>query len=64
MYYLVYREPDSHLYRWTLYDENGRKMAQSVEKHYNRRDCLAAIERVKQSGSVPVREAAAEEAAA
>ena len=64
MHYLVYREPNSHLYRWILFDENGRKMAQSVEKHYNRKDCLAAIDRIKQSGPVPVREAAAKEEAA
>lgn len=56
MHYVIYREGDSFLYRWTLYGEDGRKIAESVEKHYNRADCLAAIDRVKNSGAAPVRE--------
>ena len=56
MYYVIYREAGSHLWRWTLYGEDDRKIAASVEKHYNKADCLAAIERVKSSGGVEVRE--------
>jgi uncharacterized protein YegP (UPF0339 family) len=56
MYYVIYREADSHLWRWTLYGEKDRMIAQSVEKHYNRADCLAAIDSVKNSGSAEVRE--------
>lgn len=56
MYYLFYREESSNLWRWTLYGEDGRKMAESVEKHYNKADCLAAIEKVKRSADAPVRE--------
>ena len=55
-YYLIYREPNSNLWRWTLYNPLGRMAAQSVEKYYNRQDCLAAIDAVKASGSAPVRE--------
>jgi uncharacterized protein YegP (UPF0339 family) len=55
-HYLVYREPSSNLWRWTLYNELGRMAAQSVEKYYNKADCLAAINAVKSSGSAPVRE--------
>jgi uncharacterized protein YegP (UPF0339 family) len=55
-YYLIYREPNSNLWRWTLYNPLGRMAAQSVEKYYNRQDCVAAIDAVKASGSAPVRE--------
>ena len=49
-------EPTSNLRRWTLYNPLGRVTAQSVEKYYNKEDCLAAIDAVKSSGSAPVRE--------
>lgn len=55
-YYLVYREASSNLWRWTLYNPLGRMAAQSVEKYYNKGDCLAAIDAVKASGAAPVRE--------
>ena len=55
-HYLIYREQSSNLWRWTLYNELGRMAAQSVEKYYNKADCLAAIDAVKSSGSAPVRE--------
>ncbi len=54
MKYIIYREDRSNLWRWTLYGENGRKICESVEKHYNREDCLLAIATVKGSGSAPV----------
>jgi len=56
MYYVFYREESSNLWRWTLYGEDDRKVAESVEKHYNRADCLAAIEKLKSSAEAPVRE--------
>ena len=56
MYYVFYREESSNLWRWTLYGEDNRKMAESVEMHYNSADCLAAIEKVKRSAQAPVRE--------
>jgi uncharacterized protein YegP (UPF0339 family) len=56
MYYLMYREASSNLWRWTLYNENGRMVAQSVEKYYNKDDCQAAIDVVRYSRSVPIRE--------
>jgi uncharacterized protein YegP (UPF0339 family) len=47
MKFIYYREESSNLWRWTLYGEDRRKVAESVEKYYNQGDCLAAIERVK-----------------
>ena len=55
-YFLMYVEASSNLWRWTLYNPLGRMAAQSVEKYYNREDCLAAINVVKSLGSAPVRE--------
>jgi uncharacterized protein YegP (UPF0339 family) len=55
-HYLIYLEPNSDLWRWSLYNALGRIAAQSVEKYYNKEDCLAAINAVKSSGSAPVRE--------
>jgi uncharacterized protein YegP (UPF0339 family) len=55
-YHLMYLEPSSNLWRWSLYNTLGRVAAQSVEKCYNKVDCLAAINAVKSSGAVPVRE--------
>jgi uncharacterized protein YegP (UPF0339 family) len=55
-HYLIYLEPGSNLWRWTLYNQLGRMAAQGVEKYYNKEDCLAAINAVKSSGSAPVRE--------
>jgi len=52
----MYLEPGSNLWRWTLYNPLGRMAAQSVEKYYNKEDCLAAINAVKSSASAPVRE--------
>ncbi len=55
-HYLMYLESSSNLWRWSLYNALGRVAAQSVEKYYNRADCLAAINAVKSSGSAPIRE--------
>lgn len=55
-HYLIYRETSSNLWRWSLYNPLGRVAAQSVEKYYNREDCIAAIDAIKSSGSAPVRE--------
>ena len=56
MYYVLYREESSNLWRWTLYGEDNRKIGESVEKHYNRADCIAAIKNVQSSAAAPVRE--------
>ena len=56
MHYVYYREESSNLWRWTLYGEDRRKMAESVEKYYNQADCLAAIEKVKSSSEAEVRQ--------
>ena len=56
MYYVYYLEESSNLWRWTLYNADDRMLAQSVEKYYNTADVVAAIDVIKSSGSVPVRE--------
>lgn len=56
MYYVYYLEASSNLWRWTLYNESNRMLAQSVEKYYNKAEVVAAIDLVKSSGSVPVKE--------
>ena len=55
-HYQIYLEANSNLWRWSLYNPLGRIAAQSVEKYYNKADCLAAINAVKSSGSAPVQE--------
>jgi uncharacterized protein YegP (UPF0339 family) len=55
-HYQIYLEASSNLWRWSLYNPLGRIAAQSVEKYYNKQDCLAAIDAIKASGSAPVRE--------
>lgn len=54
MKFIYYREESSNLWRWTLYGEDRRKVAESVEKYYNAADCLAAIELVKNSKGAEV----------
>ena len=54
MKFIYYREESSNLWRWTLYGEDRRKVAESVEKYYNAADCLAAIELVKNSRTAEV----------
>lgn len=56
MYYVIYRENRSFLWRWTLYGANDRKICESVEKHYNKSDCILAIESVRSSGKAPIKE--------
>ena len=56
LYYVAYLEPSSNLWCWTLYNADNRMLARNVEKYYNKAECLAAIEVVKNSSAVPVRE--------
>jgi len=56
LYYVAYLEPSSNLWCWTLYNEHDRMIARNVEKYYNKAECLAAIDVVKSSAAVPVRE--------
>jgi len=56
LYYVAYLEPSSNLWCWTLYNADNRMLARNVEKYYNKAECLAAIEVVKSSSAVPVRE--------
>lgn len=54
MKFIYYREESSNLWRWTLYGEDRRKVAESVEKYYNQADCLTAIELVKHCNDAEV----------
>jgi len=54
MKFIYFREESSNLWRWTLYGEDRRKVAESVEKYYNQADCLAAIELVKNCRDIEV----------
>ncbi|HSW17187.1 MAG TPA: DUF1508 domain-containing protein [Ramlibacter sp.] len=56
MQFIYYREESSNLWRWTLYGDNRRKLAESVEKYYNQADCLAAIEQVRHSNEAEILE--------
>jgi hypothetical protein len=56
MQYVVYRETHSNLWCWTLYNDTGRMVARNVEKYYNKDECLAAVDVVRFSRSVPVTE--------
>lgn len=53
MFYVVYKDQQSH-WRWRLKAANNRIIADSGESYYNKSDCLAAIELVKNSKSAPV----------
>ncbi len=64
MQYMYYREQSSNLWCWTLYGDDRRKMAVSVEKYYNKGDCLAAIEQIRGSADAPVIERTASGGAA
>jgi uncharacterized protein YegP (UPF0339 family) len=56
MYYVYYLEASSNLWRWKLYNSSDRVLAQSVEKYYNKAEVIAAIDVVRSSNSVPVKE--------
>jgi uncharacterized protein YegP (UPF0339 family) len=53
MAYYVYQDADRQ-WRWFLLAGNNRKIANSGEGYWNKRDCLAAIALVKGSSSAPV----------
>ena len=53
MKYETYLDANSE-WRWTLFADNGRKIANSGEGYKNYSDCLHAINLVKGSADVPV----------
>ncbi|PZM07595.1 YegP family protein [Rhizobium tubonense] len=55
MFFAIYRDV-SNQWRWTLFANNNRKIANSGEGYFNKTDCLNAISLVKGSGSAPVYE--------
>lgn len=54
MKFIYDRDESSNLWRWTLYGDDRRKVAESVENYYNQADCLAAIELVKNCSDAEV----------
>lgn len=55
MYYELYNESFQG-WRWTLWSSNGRKIANSGEGYVNKADAISAINLVKGSSQVAVRE--------
>jgi uncharacterized protein YegP (UPF0339 family) len=55
MFYYLYKDTTDQ-WRWTLYAANNRKIANSGESYWNKADAQAAINLVKGSSTVPVRE--------
>ena len=53
MAFYVYQDVNNQ-WRWYLQAANGRKIANSGEGYYNKKDCLDAINLVKGSGNTPV----------
>lgn len=55
MAYYLYRDQVGH-WRWYLQSSNGRKLADSGEGYFNKRDCVTAIQLVRGSGPAPIYE--------
>lgn len=53
MQYVMYRDTATQ-WRWRLVAANGRTIADSGESYYNKADCLAGINLVKNSANAPV----------
>jgi len=53
MRFILYKDISGQ-WRWYLEAANNRKVANSGEGYYNRADCLAAIQIVKNSPKAPV----------
>lgn len=56
MKYVVYKDVQGY-WRWRLYADNNRIIADSGEGYVNKQDCLNGISLVKQSYNAPVYEA-------
>ncbi len=56
MYYQIYQDVNRQ-WRWRLRAANNRTIADSGEGYYNKTDCRAAINLVKQTQNAPVYEA-------
>lgn len=57
MFYWIYKDSAGQ-WRWRLYANNNRVVADSAESYHNKQDCLAGINLVKMSSGAPVREQA------
>ncbi len=55
MIYFIFKDR-SNQWRWRLMAENQRVIADSAEDYWNRRECLAGIERMKKAADAPIQE--------
>jgi len=55
MEYRIYKDVNGY-YRWRLRAGNNRIIADSGESYYNKTDCRAAIQLVKNSKDAPIYE--------
>ncbi|MCH8980319.1 MAG: DUF1508 domain-containing protein [Armatimonadetes bacterium] len=55
MHFAIYKDRAGE-WRWTLYEANNRKIADSGEGYKNKSDCVAAIDLVKSSTDAPVQD--------
>lgn len=53
MYYVIYVDTQGY-WRWTLFAGNNRKIANSGEGYFNKKDCEHAVNLVKGSSDAPV----------
>jgi uncharacterized protein YegP (UPF0339 family) len=54
----IYKDTAGY-WRWGLFTANNKKIAASAEGYHDKADCLATIDLVKGSASVPVHERSA-----
>ena len=54
MYFEMYKDASGQ-WRWRVYAQNGRMIADSGESYHNKADCEHAISLVKGCASAPVR---------
>ena len=54
MHYYVYRDVQGQ-WRWTLYAENNRKIANSGEGYFNKDDCVHGVNLTASSNGVPIK---------
>jgi uncharacterized protein YegP (UPF0339 family) len=55
MYFKVYKDKANE-WRWTLYADNNKKIADSGEGYKEKDDCKDGIDLVKQSATAPIKE--------
>ncbi len=54
MYYYIYQSGEQ--WRWTLYAGRDRKLATAAEGYYSKRDAVHAVNLVRDSAEIPIKE--------